>query len=96
MCFYFCFCFFSWYSCKYYKLVVGINTCAITTVINKYKSIIKNKIKKHNKIVLLAKTKLNNAEVLIHKALIDSKISHDEFVVINNKLKEYDDMKGKN
>ena len=29
-------------------------------------------MKKHNKIVLLAKTKLNNVEVLISKALIDS------------------------
>ena len=36
------------------------------------------------KIVLLVKTKL------ISKALIDSYISHDEFVLINNKPKEYD------
>ena len=43
--------------------------------------------------MLLAKSKLNSIEVLISKALIDSVISHDEFVLINNVLKEYDKMK---
>ena len=33
-------------------------------------------------------------EVLISKTLIDSNISHDEFVSVNNVLKEYDDIKG--
>ena len=51
------------------------------------------KKKKHGKIVLLAKSKLNNIEVLISKALTDSNISHDEFVLINNVLKEFYDMK---
>ena len=32
-------------------------------------------------------------EVLNYKALIDSNIGHDEFVSVNNVLKEYDDMK---
>ena len=59
----------------------------------KYNSKIKKKKKKHNKIVLLAKSKLNSIEVLISKALIDSVINHDEFVLINNVLKEYDEMK---
>ena len=44
--------------------------CAITVGIKKYKSIIKKKKKKYDKIVLLAKTKLNRVEVLISKALI--------------------------
>ena len=39
------------------------------------------------------KTKLNNLNVLICKTLIDSNISHDEFVLINNVLKEVYDMK---
>ena len=46
----------------------------------------------HNKIEMLAKTKLNSIEVLISRALIDSCISHDEFVSINV-LQEKDDMK---
>ena len=56
-------------------------------------SIIKNKKKKHDKIVLLAKPRLNSIEVLISKALMDSNISHEGFVLINNLLKEYDHMK---
>ena len=43
--------------------------------------------------VLLAKPKLNRMEVLISEALIDSNISHDESVLINNVLKEYNKMK---
>ena len=65
--------------------------CVIIARIKKYKSIIKKKRKKHDKIVLLAKSKLNGIEVLISKALIDSSISHDEFVLINNVLKEFYD-----
>ena len=42
---------------------------------------------------MLAKSQLNRIEVLISKALIDSNISHDEFVLINNVLKEFYDMK---
>ena len=40
----------------------------------------KEKRKVHNKIEMLAKTKLNSIEVLISRALTDSCISHDEFV----------------
>ena len=67
--------------------------CAITAGIKKYKTIIKKKKKKHDKIVLLGKYKLNSIEVLISEALIDSVISHDEFVLINNVLKKYNEMK---
>ena len=71
----------------------GLKICVITAGIKKYKSIIKKKKKKHDKIVLLAKSKLNRQEVLISKPLIDSVISHDEFVLTNNILKEYNKMK---
>ena len=59
----------------------------------KYKSI--NKKKKHDKIVLIAKSKLNSIEVLISKALIDSSVYHDELVLINYVLKEFYYMKEK-
>ena len=42
---------------------------------------------------MLAKSKLNSIKVLISKALIDSNINHEELFLINNALKEYDDMK---
>ena len=42
---------------------------------------------------MLAKSKLNRIEVLISKAIIDSNISHDEFVLVNNVLRGYSKMK---
>ena len=36
---------------------------------------------------MFAKAKLDNTEVLIYKSLIDSYSSHNEFVLINNALK---------
>ena len=64
-----------------------------TAGIKKYKSIIKEKKKKHVKTVFFSKSKLNSAEALISKVLIDSDISYDEFVLINNALKEYTELK---
>ena len=43
--------------------------------------------------MLLAKSKLNSIEVLISVALMDSLISHDEFVLTNNVLQDYNEMK---
>ena len=43
--------------------------------------------------MLLAKTNLNDIKVLISKALIDSYITHDEFVSVNNMLGECNEMK---
>ena len=65
---------------------LGIKICVVTAEIKKYKSIIKKKRKKHDKIMLLVKDKLNTIEILISKALIDSCIIHDEFVSVNNVL----------
>ena len=60
---------------------IGLKTCAIAAGIKEYKSTITKKKKKHDKTVLLVKSKFNKIEVLISKTLIDSVISHDEFVV---------------
>ena len=42
---------------------------------------------------MLGKDKLNAIEVIISKSLIDSYISHDEFVSVNNVLREYNEVK---
>ena len=42
---------------------------------------------------MLAKSKLNSIEVLISKALIDSSISYNKFVLINDVLKKYHNIK---
>ena len=86
----FCFYFFVWYSSIPIGITSsakGLKTWAITAGIKKYKSMIKKEKKKHDKIVLLGKYKLNDIEVLIFKALISSNINHDEFVLINDMLK---------
>ena len=43
--------------------------------------------------MLLEKAKLNTIEVLISKSLIDSFIAHGKFVLVNNALREYNEMK---
>ena len=65
----------------------------ITGGIKTYKSITKKKKKKPDKILSLAKVKLNGAEVLMSKALTDSNIGYDQYVLITNIPKEFDDMK---
>ena len=72
---------------------VGLKICVITAGIKKNKSIMKKKKKKHDKVVLLAKYKLNSIEVFVSKTLINSNISHDELFFIENNLKELYDMK---
>ena len=43
--------------------------------------------------MFFGKDKLNTFEILILKTLIDSYISHDKFISVNNVLREYNDMK---
>ena len=61
---------------------IGFKICAIAAGIKKYKPITMKKAKKHEKIVLLTKCKLNSLEILISKALIDSNVSREEFFLI--------------
>ena len=75
---------------------IGFNIWAVAAGIKKYKSIIKEKENKGDKIVLLGKSILYNIEVLIFNALIHLNICHDGLVLINNMLKKYDKMKEKN
>ena len=48
---------------------------------------IRNKKKKHNKIVMLSRSKLNSIESKISKALIENEISHEDFQTIINEEK---------
>ena len=52
----------------------------------------RNKRKKHDKILMLAKSKLNSIETLISQALIDMEISHEEFITILKEKDEYEKM----
>ena len=67
---------------------------SITTgIVKKLLKTTRNKQKKHNKIVMLASSKLNSIEIKISKALIDNEISHEDFETINNEEKKYRELK---
>ena len=54
---------------------------------------IRNKKKKHNEIVILARSKLNSIESKISEALINNEISHEDFMTILNEEKKYRELK---
>ena len=53
----------------------------------------KKRKKKHNKIIVLAKNKLNTIDTLLSSALNDSEISHEEFTNIINEENIYENIK---
>ena len=64
-----------------------------TGIFKKLLNITRKKKKKHDKILMLAKSKLNSIETLISQALIEMEISHEEFIRILNKKDKYDKIK---
>ena len=64
-----------------------------TGIIKKLLSITRNKKKKHDKILVFAKGKLNSIETLVSQALTDMGIIHEEFVAILNEKDKYEKMK---
>ena len=56
-------------------------------------SITRNKKKKHDKILMLDKSKLDSIETLISQAMIDMEISHEEFNAIVREKQKYETMK---
>ena len=79
---------------------VGIESASFTLIfslttgiVKKVLSTTRNKKKKHEKIFMLAKSKLNSIETLISQALIDMEISREEFVTILKENDEYEKMK---
>ena len=49
----------------------------------------RNKKRRHNKIVMLARSKLNSIESRISEALINTEISHQDFVTVINEEKKF-------
>ena len=56
----------------------------------------KKRKKKHNKIIVLAKNKLNMIDTLLSSALNDFKISHEELTSIINEVNIYENIKENN
>ena len=65
----------------------------ITGITKRLFGITRNVTRKHNKIFMLAKSKLNSIETLISQALIDLEISHEEFITILNQKEKYEKKK---
>ena len=79
---------------------VGITSASFTLIfsvttgiIKKLLSIRRNKKKKHDKSIILTKSKLDNIETLISQALIDMEISHEGFNTIIREKQKYERMK---
>ena len=79
---------------------VGIGSASLalffsltTGIVKKLLNLTRNKKKKHNKILMLAKRKFSSIETLISQALIDMDISHGEFVTILKEKDKYEKMK---
>ena len=61
-----------------------------TGIIKKLLKETRKKKKKHSKMIMLAKSKLNSIETLMSQALIDLEISHGEFKAIINERETCD------
>ena len=64
-----------------------------TGLVKKLLKTTRNKKKKHNKIVILARSKLNSIKDKITEALINNQISHEDFMPIINEEKNYRELK---
>ena len=60
-----------------------------TGIIKKIIKTTRNKKKKHNKIVMLARSKLNSIESKISEALISNKIGYEDIMTIINEEKNF-------
>ena len=64
-----------------------------TGIIKKFLSITRNKKKKHDKSLMLAKSKLSSIETLVSQVLIDTEVNHEEFITILKEKDKYEKMK---
>ena len=66
-----------------FTLIFSLTTRIVTKILDT----LRKKIKKHDKILMLVKSKLSSIDILIAQALIDMNISHEEYIM---SLKEKD------
>ena len=73
------------------SLSLAFSLC--TGLVKKLLKATRNKKKKHNEIVMLAKSKLNSIENKLSEALINNQISHEDFIAIINEERNYRELK---
>ena len=64
-----------------------------TGIVKKLLKTTRDKKKKHNKIIMLASSKLNSIERNVSEALINNEISHEDFMIIINEEKNSGELK---
>ena len=64
-----------------------------TGIIKKLLKTTQNKKKKHDKIVMLPRSKLNSIESKISEALTNNEMSHEDFTTIIDEEKNYRELK---
>ena len=64
-----------------------------TGIVKKFLNITRNKKKKNDKILMLAKSKLNSIETLVSQTLINMETGHEEFITILKEKDKYEKMK---
>ena len=74
-----------------FSIFLAFSLC--TGLVKKLLKATRNKEKKHNKIVLLARSKLNSKEGKISEALIHNQISHEDFITIMNEERNYRELR---
>ena len=62
-------------------------------IVRKFLETTRNTMKKHNKIIMFARSKWNSIESEISEAFINNKISHEDFTTIINEEKNYRELK---
>ena len=64
-----------------------------TGLVKKLLEATRNKKNKHNKIIMLARSKLNSIESKISKALMNNQINHEDLLTIINEKRNYSELK---
>ena len=79
---------------------VGTTSASLSLAFSLFTGLVKtllkatrNKKKKHNKIVMLARSKLNSIKIKISEALMNNQISHEDFIAIISEEKNYRELK---
>ena len=78
-----------WIAKASFSLTFSVSTGIVKTLLKTTR----NEKKKHNKIVMLARSKLNSTESKISEALLNNKITHEDFTTIINEEKNYRELK---
>ena len=81
-------------------ILVGIASASLsltfslpTGLVKKLLKTTRDKKEKHNKIIMLARSKLNSVESKVSEALMNNEVSHEDFLTIIKEERNYRELK---